>query len=1012
MDMDAVNAFNGEMSSMMDMTPPISRAKMMSVTKAGIKAIKLYKHVVQIVEKFIKRCKPELKVAGLYVADSIIRQSRHQFGADKDLFGPRFLKNFSATFQNLYECPVDDKAKILRVLNLWQKNDVFGMDIIQPLVDMASAPVFPVLENGTTVGVSLATPMSVPHLAPSAATTVTLPTFQNSVATHTLQNQVAPPTFQNPVAFHNFQNQVPMAPPTLQTPVAPPTLQTPVAPPTLQTPVAPPTLQTPVAPPTLQTPVAPPSLQNPVALSAVAQLLQGTQGIEQLLQSLQQSGVAGPPQSTAPPPEQKPSLAKTLLDRFDYDDEPEPMEETPEPAPAPAAPLTINLPIELQQAIQAHLLSQLANQNQVQDQVAPQGLPVMGQNQIPEDTVQPLDESSVPPSVQQPQDPVVKMDHRVDDRERRHRRSKSRSPQRLSSSSSRSRRSRSGSRSGSRSHRTRYHRTRSRSRERRARSEERREREKERERRQKGLPPTKKETLSVCSTTLWIGQLDKKTLQQDIMSLMEEFGQIESINMIPPRGCAYIVMVHRQDAYTALNKLSRGNVKVNQKSIKIAWALNKGIKSEFKKYWDVERGVTYIPWGKVKPDDIQSYRDGGILDVETLKSEWNVAVAKPAVPVAGGPEGGQGDGAAPVTVSQSPTLQPLAPVNVPPIPLLNINLTRPPLISEAPPLAFPRPGFNPAQMPAGFPPAHPVAPMNSAGPLLNNLENPMEDPSRNSHRVHTDMTGGPPLSPPSSGGLLGPRPGSLPPHSHMGPSPPFMQPFPNDMPRPNMQSPNMPHPNMPSPNMPHPNMQSPNMPHPNMPSPNMPHPNMQSPNMPHPNTPSPNMPRPNMPSPNMPRPNMPSPNMPRPNMQSPNMPRPNMPSQNMPRPNMQSPNMPRPNMPSPNMPRPNMQSPNMPPQMMSPRGPNPMHGEPPAGRFRMPMMGPPVKEFHPPREGFSPRGPPRGPRVEEEWEEEPDRNNWRERGPERGPERFEHEPQFHRGGWGRGGRRGRGRFGN
>lgn len=39
----------------------------------------------------------------------------------------------------------------MRVLNLWQKNDVFGMDVIQPLLDMATAPVLPVLENGTTV---------------------------------------------------------------------------------------------------------------------------------------------------------------------------------------------------------------------------------------------------------------------------------------------------------------------------------------------------------------------------------------------------------------------------------------------------------------------------------------------------------------------------------------------------------------------------------------------------------------------------------------------------------------------------------------------------------------------------------------------------------------------------------------------------------------------------------------------------------------------------------------------
>lgn len=39
--------------------------------------------------------------------------------------------------------------------------------------------------------------------------------------------------------------------------------------------------------------------------------------------------------------------------------------------------------------------------------------------------------------------------------------------------------------------------------------------------------------------------------------------------MIPPRGCAYIVMIHRQDAFRALQKLSRGTYKVNQKAIKV-----------------------------------------------------------------------------------------------------------------------------------------------------------------------------------------------------------------------------------------------------------------------------------------------------------------------------------------------------------------------------------------------------------------------------------------------------------
>lgn len=37
------------------MKPPISKAKMTAITRNAIKAIKLYKHVVQCVEKFIQK---------------------------------------------------------------------------------------------------------------------------------------------------------------------------------------------------------------------------------------------------------------------------------------------------------------------------------------------------------------------------------------------------------------------------------------------------------------------------------------------------------------------------------------------------------------------------------------------------------------------------------------------------------------------------------------------------------------------------------------------------------------------------------------------------------------------------------------------------------------------------------------------------------------------------------------------------------------------------------------------
>lgn len=49
------------------------------------------------------------------MVDSIVRQSRHQFGSDKDVFGPRFTKNITGTFENLCLCPVEDRVRPERV---------------------------------------------------------------------------------------------------------------------------------------------------------------------------------------------------------------------------------------------------------------------------------------------------------------------------------------------------------------------------------------------------------------------------------------------------------------------------------------------------------------------------------------------------------------------------------------------------------------------------------------------------------------------------------------------------------------------------------------------------------------------------------------------------------------------------------------------------------------------------------------------------------------------------------
>uniref|UniRef100_A0A8C2CW61 SR-related CTD-associated factor 4a n=2 Tax=Cyprinus carpio TaxID=7962 RepID=A0A8C2CW61_CYPCA len=757
-----VSIFNRfELFSLMDTKPPISRAKMISITKSAIKAIKLYKHVVQIVEKFIKKCKPEYKVPGLYVVDSIVRQSRHQFGADKDVFGPRFTKNITGTFENLCLCPTEDRSKIVRVLNLWQKNGVFKIEVIQPLLDMAAGSSSSTGLDNSPEGASPQSPVREQEAHPVVTA--------NSIA------------------------------------------------------------------------AAVPQLQNSDAFVAVAQLFQSSQG-QQLQQMLQNFQPPGKPQSPAvdnnrshhhqqaqtmtatstithqhihhapQPVEKKATFDKTLLDRFDYDDEPEAGEEakkgeTPSVQPTmgfPEQTVPGFPPADQMQHFQQHMMAVTQQQQVV--------LPSNGQVQsFGLMTSQPYPDMM--PQMGQSHTAFPSQNDTFRSRCLNQITVKSccfcfRSPKRRRS------------RSNSRTRRMRHRRSRSRSRERRhqsprSRSQERRDREKERERRQKGLPPIKNNTLSVCSTTLWVGQLDKRTQQQDVGCLLEEFGQIDSINMIPPRGCAYIVMIHRQDAYRALQKLSRGPYKVNQKAVKIAWALNKGIKAEFKQCWDVELGVTYIPWSKVKMEDLDVFREGGMLDPDTLAPEWrssqieleNAEESQNGRPVCGGVEESTA-----VVPMQVPPVQPKGAVGVPPPGFpgpMNIPPPSFPPGVPPPPGPFIRPGFNPMQMPPGFLPPGAMPPLGATGPppptagigmppVGSSVEDLSKDPAGMGPRINSDGIEGfssgnqvPPGGPAGMGmqsppGLLGSRPGMMPLQRPPGMPLPHMQRFPIPPPRPGM----------------------------------------------------------------------------------------------------------------------------------------------------------------------------------------------------------------------------------
>ncbi|KFV58242.1 Protein SCAF8, partial [Tyto alba] len=440
-----------------------------------------------------------------------------------------------------------------------------------------------------------------------------------------------------------------------------------------------------------------------------------------------------------------------LMDRFDFGEESEQSEEPKKETPTsqlPLVPESVNnslfhqLAEQLQQQNLEHLRQQLLEQQQPQ-KASPEenqegnfgsehsASPSQGSSQqqfleVETNVDDSMDIQQQDMDIDEGQD-VAEEEIFEQEEKKSAVRSRSRTRSRSRSRSPRKRRSRSRSGSRKRKHRKR---SRSRSRERkrkssRSYSSERRAREREKERQKKGLPPIRSKTLSVCSTTLWVGQVDKKATQQDLTNLFEEFGQIESINMIPPRGCAYVCMVHRQDAYRALQKLSSGSYKIGSKIIKIAWALNKGVKTEYKQFWDVDLGVSYIPWEKVKLDDLEGFAEGGMIDQETVNTEWETARSSEAAK-----ENTQTTQSAavdkstvittqteaytqPVTMLQVCIVAPAVPAVslVPPAFPVTMSVP-PPGYSAIPPPPFLRASFNPSQPPPGYmpPPVPPVVP--------------------------------------------------------------------------------------------------------------------------------------------------------------------------------------------------------------------------------------------------------------------------------------------------------------
>lgn len=575
--MDVIKSFNQELSSLYNTKPPISKAKITTITRLGIKAIKFYKHVVQSVEKFIMKCKPEYKVPALYVIDSLVRQSKHQFH-EKDVFGPRFAQNLKTTFYNLYQVSPDDKGKIIRVLNLWQKNEVFSPDVIHPLFEMADSkhPLHQeIAEFQAKSGVD----------GPSG-----------SSSTQITDRSISKPTNQSDLLqqLHNIQSLLQNSSNEKDSKVK-------------------------FDGKLLDFDYGEEDHEeerHQTASNALSNILSNPEVLKQLqyLQTQKKTQIDKKSTELLQMNHQKRELEMAIQEK-EFDKQ--------LAAALPNLPFASVCDLKPEKAVSASSSLNYFNLP------PPPVFPNMNMT-VPPPSYQKNEQTNsiVPPPIYQKKQPIMDFDERVtpfvptvtvepeiidldniesdsDDRPHHRKSHRSRSSSRLQSSKCRSR-----SRS-SRRHRSRSH-------DREEKVERHFDKEKEGERRRKCLPTFKKNHLAVCSTTLWVGHLSKLVQEEELSDAFGEFGDVVSINLIPPRGCAFVMMNRRQDAARAMYKLK--NSKLQGKVITLAWAPGKGMKDkEWKDYWEVQDGVSYIPYKLLNKEiDYDYLEDGGVFDEDTV----------------------------------------------------------------------------------------------------------------------------------------------------------------------------------------------------------------------------------------------------------------------------------------------------------------------------------------------------------------------------------------------------------
>ncbi|KAJ3056585.1 hypothetical protein HK097_005748, partial [Rhizophlyctis rosea] len=123
--------FDKELHTLYEAKPPVSASKIQTITKLALKHAKHYKNVVYSIERFIQKCNPEMKLAGLYVIDSIARAAAKVPHEGGENIISRFEEKLEALFPSLLHAPAKDKDRIKRTVGLWKKAGIFNVEQLE-----------------------------------------------------------------------------------------------------------------------------------------------------------------------------------------------------------------------------------------------------------------------------------------------------------------------------------------------------------------------------------------------------------------------------------------------------------------------------------------------------------------------------------------------------------------------------------------------------------------------------------------------------------------------------------------------------------------------------------------------------------------------------------------------------------------------------------------------------------------------------------------------------------------